>query len=431
MFHDTIRANLLYARPDADDAADLGRAARGADRAAGAQPARRARHRRRRPRLPALRRRAAAARDRAPAAQGARRSSCSTRRPPTSTASPRPPCSGPSTRRSRAARRWSSPTGSRRCATPTPILVVDGGRIVQSGTHAELLAAGRAVRRPLPHPVHPGRPGRLSRHAAGPPTEEPRRMDLDLDRPRVRGHRGRSRPRPGHRRLPGRRGRPGGALRALRGDAARRGRRRWATPRVTVVADNADPATPGAAARGRARALGPRSTARWSSVGGPPKGPVTGDHRRAVERRVRVGVPRRGAARPRGRRRRCRGGGSLAFVLSSSVRAPLPDMAISNGLRPGLAMVAKTLADELGPARRPGQRRCCPAGSAPSGSPSSTPPPATPSGAREARSADDPAGPLRRAGGVRPGGGLPARRRRRPSSPASMLPVDGGMLRAL
>ncbi len=36
-------------------------------------------------------------------------------------------------------------------------------------------------------------------------------------------------------------------------------------------------------------------------------------------------------------------------MLSSSVRVPLADMAISNGLRPGLAMVAKTLADELGP----------------------------------------------------------------------------------
>jgi 3-oxoacyl-[acyl-carrier protein] reductase len=42
-------------------------------------------------------------------------------------------------------------------------------------------------------------------------------------------------------------------------------------------------------------------------------------------------------------------GGSLAFVLSSSVRAPIADLAISNGLRPGLAGVAKTLADELGP----------------------------------------------------------------------------------
>jgi 3-oxoacyl-[acyl-carrier protein] reductase len=31
------------------------------------------------------------------------------------------------------------------------------------------------------------------------------------------------------------------------------------------------------------------------------------------------------------------------------VRAPIADLAISNGLRPGLAGVAKTLADELGP----------------------------------------------------------------------------------
>jgi 3-oxoacyl-[acyl-carrier protein] reductase len=42
-------------------------------------------------------------------------------------------------------------------------------------------------------------------------------------------------------------------------------------------------------------------------------------------------------------------GGSLAFVLSTSVRSPLADLAISNGLRPGLAGVAKSLADELGP----------------------------------------------------------------------------------
>ena len=42
-------------------------------------------------------------------------------------------------------------------------------------------------------------------------------------------------------------------------------------------------------------------------------------------------------------------GGSIAFVLSSSVRSPIPGLAISNGLRPGLAGLAKTLADELGP----------------------------------------------------------------------------------
>jgi 3-oxoacyl-[acyl-carrier protein] reductase len=42
-------------------------------------------------------------------------------------------------------------------------------------------------------------------------------------------------------------------------------------------------------------------------------------------------------------------GGSIAFVLSTSVKQPIDGLAISNGLRPGLAMVAKTLADELGP----------------------------------------------------------------------------------
>ena len=40
---------------------------------------------------------------------------------------------------------------------------------------------------------------------------------------------------------------------------------------------------------------------------------------------------------------------AVTFVLSSSVRSPIPGLAISNGLRPGLAMAAKTLADEYGP----------------------------------------------------------------------------------
>lgn len=42
-------------------------------------------------------------------------------------------------------------------------------------------------------------------------------------------------------------------------------------------------------------------------------------------------------------------GTSVTFVLSTSVRTPLQNLAISNGLRPGLAMVAKSLADEFGP----------------------------------------------------------------------------------
>lgn len=42
----------------------------------------------------------------------------------------------------------------------------------------------------------------------------------------------------------------------------------------------------------------------------------------------------------------------LGFVLSTSAKTPLPSMAISNGLRPGLAVLVKQLADELGPRGR-------------------------------------------------------------------------------
>lgn len=41
--------------------------------------------------------------------------------------------------------------------------------------------------------------------------------------------------------------------------------------------------------------------------------------------------------------------GRCGVVLSTSARVPLPGMAISNGLRPGLAMLVKQLADEVGP----------------------------------------------------------------------------------
>ncbi len=42
-------------------------------------------------------------------------------------------------------------------------------------------------------------------------------------------------------------------------------------------------------------------------------------------------------------------GAVIGFVLSTSVREPLPGLAISNALRPGLAMTIKSLANELGP----------------------------------------------------------------------------------
>ncbi|MET9435407.1 SDR family oxidoreductase [Streptomyces sp. NPDC006551] len=42
-------------------------------------------------------------------------------------------------------------------------------------------------------------------------------------------------------------------------------------------------------------------------------------------------------------------GGVIGFVLSGSVHEPIPGLTISNGLRPGLAGFAKSLATDLGP----------------------------------------------------------------------------------
>ncbi|GGO68612.1 SDR family oxidoreductase [Nocardioides deserti] len=116
---------------------------------------------------------------------------------------------------------------------------------------------------------------------------------------------------------------------------------------ATVVADNADPATPDRLLEAATGSFG-RVDGALVSVGGPPKGPVleaTDEQWSAAFDVVFLGAVRIcrtvAAALPEG--------GSLALVLSSSVRSPLADMAISNGLRPGLAMVAKTLADEVGP----------------------------------------------------------------------------------
>jgi 3-oxoacyl-[acyl-carrier protein] reductase len=44
-------------------------------------------------------------------------------------------------------------------------------------------------------------------------------------------------------------------------------------------------------------------------------------------------------------------GGAIGLVLSTSAKSPVGGLAISNGLRPGLAMWAKQLADEVGPQR--------------------------------------------------------------------------------
>jgi 3-oxoacyl-[acyl-carrier protein] reductase len=114
-----------------------------------------------------------------------------------------------------------------------------------------------------------------------------------------------------------------------------------------VAADNADPGTPErlvAAARERFGGF----DGILISVGGPPAGPVTAvddDQWRQSVETVFLGAVRlaRTAAAELGE------GGAIGFVLSSSVHSPIPNLGISNGLRPGLAGVAKTLADELGP----------------------------------------------------------------------------------
>jgi 3-oxoacyl-[acyl-carrier protein] reductase len=116
---------------------------------------------------------------------------------------------------------------------------------------------------------------------------------------------------------------------------------------VAVVADNADPATP-ARLVGAALDTWGRLDGLLVSVGGPPIGTVvdvTDAQWTTAFESVFLGAVRvaRDVAAHLGEQ------GAIAFVLSSSVRTPIGNLAVSNGLRPGLAMVAKTLADELGP----------------------------------------------------------------------------------
>jgi 3-oxoacyl-[acyl-carrier protein] reductase len=114
-----------------------------------------------------------------------------------------------------------------------------------------------------------------------------------------------------------------------------------------VVADNADPDA--------AERLMAAATSRFGrfdgiliSVGGPPAGPagsITDEQWRSAFESVFLGAVRlaRTAAG------RLSEGGVIAFVLSGSVHEPIPGLTASNGLRPGLAGFAKTLANELGP----------------------------------------------------------------------------------
>ncbi|MGV9322417.1 SDR family oxidoreductase [Streptomyces sp. NPDC003660] len=84
------------------------------------------------------------------------------------------------------------------------------------------------------------------------------------------------------------------------------------------------------------------------SVGGPPPGFVadnTDEQWRDAFESVFLGAVRlaRAAAAE------LEPGGVIGFVLSGSVHEPIAGLTVSNGLRPGLAGFAKSLADELGP----------------------------------------------------------------------------------
>ena len=115
-----------------------------------------------------------------------------------------------------------------------------------------------------------------------------------------------------------------------------------------VVADLADPEAPDRLVAAAQEAYG-RVDGALVSVGGPPGGSALGlsdAQWQGAFDSVFLGAVRT-----------CRAvvaalpaeGGALALVLSSSVRSPIAGLAASNGLRPGLAMLAKTMADELGP----------------------------------------------------------------------------------
>lgn len=116
---------------------------------------------------------------------------------------------------------------------------------------------------------------------------------------------------------------------------------------VGVTADLTDPDTP--------RELVDTATERFGrldgalvSVGGPTPGTaasMSDDQWRAAFETVFLGSLRAvrtfASALPEG--------GGIGLVLSTSVKSPLSGLGLSNGLRPGLAMAAKDMADEYGP----------------------------------------------------------------------------------
>jgi 3-oxoacyl-[acyl-carrier protein] reductase len=114
-----------------------------------------------------------------------------------------------------------------------------------------------------------------------------------------------------------------------------------------VPADLADPETPRELVDTAMDRFG-RLDGALISVGGPAPGTAAGmtdDQWRNAFETVFLGTVRAArtfaSALPEG--------GAVALVLSTTVKAPIPGLGLSNGLRPGLAMAAKDMADEYGP----------------------------------------------------------------------------------
>lgn len=194
-----------------------------------------------------------------------------------------------------------------------------------------------------------------------------------------------------------------------------------------VVADLADAGTPAALLAAAHDAWG-RVDGVLISVGGPPAGLIT--EMTDEQWTTAFGSVFLGAIRLAREVGAVLGdGGSIAFVLSSTVRQPILDLAISNGLRPGLAMAAKTLADELGP-RGIRVNGLLPGRLATERVQSLDAAHGDPDAAREAASAHI---PLRRYGLPEEFGRVAAFVLSPAASYVSgvMLPVDGGLLRSL
>ncbi|WP_055491574.1 SDR family oxidoreductase [Streptomyces sp. TP-A0356] len=116
---------------------------------------------------------------------------------------------------------------------------------------------------------------------------------------------------------------------------------------VGVAVDNADPGAPARLIAAAHEHFGGFDGI-LISVGGPPPGYLadnTDEQWGTAFESVFLGAVRlaRAAAAELAE------GGVIGFVLSASVHEPIPGLTISNGLRPGLAGFAKSIADELGP----------------------------------------------------------------------------------